>query len=239
MVGLLVACMTACSGASTSASAACRHLSQPVVLPAGTAHVLERVVGTRPTLLDILVRPWMPADQERVRVFLRLEHAGEIDELAEHLRRAGYTITATLDQEQAYQEFALLFQASPDLVKSVTAKDLPASVNLEATTPAARAQIKTAMKDDPRVKEVVLGQDTPSIGDFAVAVYDVARNDLDRLEEALADDRAAEVRALRALALRGRTAQPMSLEAAMGASDLARRFTEFAASRCGLDPGRT
>ena len=235
-VALVAATLAACSDGSASGNAACKQLSHPVVLPAGIAPVLERVVGKNPNLLAVLVRPWTPNDRVQVRVFLLREHSAEVAELARQLREAGYTVLATLDQADAYQEFSLMFQAHPDLVHGVTAQDLPASVILNVPTREARSRLQADIETDPRVNNVVLGQDVPSVGRFAAAVYDVAHGELDRLETVLPATSAGELRNLRALAVLVDAPAPAAPFDVEETAALVSRLVDFAASECGMHP---
>lgn len=198
--------------------------------------VVERIVGRKPDVLAVLVTPWGSQDDVSVRVLLLPERSGEVDELARELRRAGFTVAAALDQQEAHQEFALLFGARPDLVQSVEADDLPASIYLEAATPREKARIEAGVKDDPRVREIVPGD--PLSSSVAPVLYEIVDGRLDRLERLLPADRAADVQTLRSLAARVRQPDRSQSEAAVKAAVAVRQLEEFAASRCGLDDGR-
>jgi hypothetical protein len=64
---------------------------------------------------------------------------------------------AFVDRAAAYREFADMYCTNPDLVDSISAKDLPVSFRIVATDPNAAPRIRTTVEGQPGVASIVTG----------------------------------------------------------------------------------
>jgi hypothetical protein len=144
---------------------------------------LDRVVGPAPRLIDAVLRPWSIGDAEvQLQVYVRLDHAGEVQDVADSLEAAAVEVVDVTDQDEAAAEEQLLGTGA---APGSTAP----SIRVVAVGGDERAHVQEVAAADERIDHVVdEATEGPVWARFTPVVYADVGEELDEVV-ARADDR--------------------------------------------------